>query len=336
MLLIQLYVQYKNYNERGARTFQFTRHNKFMVHKENAKEYAKRKSFVSRQVRELVAPYILENLKELYHHQLGTVYIDEGMKKIALPLQETASMCGYGILPKGSRMPIEEGKFIRGFTYWEKVDDIDLSVMGITEDGRQVEFSWRTMIKMISPAIVYSGDETSGYKGGSEYYDIDLNKFKNEYPSVRYLVFCNNVYSRIPFLLCRCKAGYMIREEMNSGEVFEPKTVASSFAINCDSTFAYLFGIDLEEREVVWLNLARSGSIQVAGDTSFEFLLDYFKLTNIFNVYDLFVMLASELTDDASMADVVVTDKQVITREGAVVIRSCDYEKILAYMNGKG
>ena len=128
----------------------------------------------------------------------------------------------------------------------------------------------------------------------------------------------------------------MIREEMNSGEVFEPKTVASSFAINCDSTFAYLFGIDLEEREVVWLNLARSGSIQVAGDTSFEFLLDYFKLTNIFNVYDLFVMLASELTDDASMADVVVTDKQVITREGAVVIRSCDYEKILAYMNGKG
>ena len=303
------------------------------VHKENPGEIQRRKSMVSKEIRDRVVPIVYNNLKELYKNKLGTVYIDERMKKIALPLQETASMGGFGVLPKGSRIPMQEGKIIRGFTYWEKVDDIDLSVIGITVDGMQREFSWRTMAGLNSSAIVYSGDQTSGYKGGSEYYDIDVAQFRKLYPDVKYIVFANNVYSRIPFLRCICKGGYMIREEVNSGEVYEPKTVASSFAINCDSTFAYLFGIDLDANELLWLNIARSGITQVAGTTSLAFLLDYFNLTSIINLYDVFEMLASNLTNDASIADVVITDEEVVTKEGAVVIRSCDVEKIMAYMN---
>lgn len=335
ILLIQLYIQYMNYNPNMGRTFQFVKNNTVIVHKEDDEERKRRKSIVSKEIRDMVVPIVYHNLKEIYKNKLGTVYIDNKMKKIALPIQETAAMGGFGVLPKGSRLPMEEGKIIRGFTYWEKVDDIDLSVIGMTEDGTQVEFSWRTMADLNSPAIVYSGDQTSGYKGGSEYYDIDVEKFRDEYPNVKYLVFANNVFSRIPFARCICKGGYMIREDVNSGEVFEPKTVASSFAINCDSTFAYLFGIDLDTNELLWLNIARRGITQVAGTTSLAFLLDYFKLTSIINVYDLFEMLATNLTKDASVADVVVTDEEVVTKEGAVVVRSCDVEKIMAYMNMK-
>ena len=125
----------------------------------------------------------------------------------------------------------------------------------------------------------------------------------------------------------------MIRNDIDSGEVFEPKTVASSFTINCDSTFAYLFGIDLDTKELIWLNIARRGVVQVAGTTSLAFLLDYFNLSSIINVYDLFEMLAEKLTDDSSVADVVVTDEEVATKEGAVVVHSYDVEKITAYMN---
>lgn len=333
ILLIQLYIHYMNYNEYSGRTFKFTKNNMLMVHKETLFEVKRRKSFVSKEVRNLVVPLIYKNLLDIYKGKLGTVYVDERMKKIALPLQETTSMCGFRVLPKGSRIPLGKGKIIRGFTYWEKVDDIDLSVMGITDEGTQEEFSWRTMAFATSPAIVYSGDQTSGYNGGSEYYDIDIEKFKNTYPNIKYLVFCNNVYSRIPFIRCNCKAGYMIRKDINTGEIFEPKTVESSFVINCDSTFAYLFGIDLEWNEFVWLNIAKSGGTQVAGTTSFDFLFDYFKMTSIINLYDLFFMLASSITTHPTQADVVVTDEDVSTKEDAILIRSCDYEKIVAYMN---
>lgn len=335
IVLIQLYIQHMNYKTENGRTFRFISNNMINVHKESADEVSRRKSIVSKDIRDRVVAIVYENLRTIYKNKLGIVYIDEKMKKIALPLQETASLGGFGVLPKGSRLPLKEGNIIRGFTYWERVDDIDLSVIGVTKDGGQIEFSWRTMLECNSPAIVYSGDQTSGYKGGSEYYDIDIKKFREEYPYVKYLVFTNNVYSCIPFKRCICKAGYMIREEANSGEVFEPKTVATSFDINCDSTYAYLFGIDLDTNELLWLNIARSGSIQVAGTTPYAFLLDYFNLTSIINVYDLFWMLASELTDDPSVADVVVTDEEVNTKETAIIVHSCDIEKIMEYMNMK-
>ena len=333
VLLIQLYIQYANSREEDARIFKFTKYNMLKLHKETSEEISRRKSGLPADIRDKVAKKVVQNLQELYQGKLGCVYIDEAMKKIALPIQETAGMGGFGILPKGSRLFLQQGNILRGFTYWEKVNDIDLSVMGLSQDGRMYEFSWRTMVRDTSPAIVYSGDQTSGYKGGSEYFDIDIEKFRSLYPDVRYLVFSNNVYSRIPFSECICKAGYMIREEMNSGEVFEPKTVASSFAITCDSTFAYLFAIDLETEELVWLNIAKSGSTTVAGETTFDFLFDYFKLTDIINVYDLFAMMAKSVTTDPMEADVVVTDAQVSRKEGSVQVRSCDTELIVAYMN---
>ena len=136
-------------------------------------------------------------------------YVNEypDMKNYALPLAESTSQGGFGVLARGSHIHIGERKKIRAFTYWEKVDDIDLSVLGLTEDGRQKEFSWRTMAERQSEAITYSGDQTAGFNGGSEYFDIDTAVFRKQYPRVRYLVFCNNVYSGINFDQCLCRAG---------------------------------------------------------------------------------------------------------------------------------
>ena len=35
----------------------------------------------------------------------------------------------------------------------------------------------------------------------------------------------------------------MLRDWDDSGQVYEPKTVKSAYLMNCESTFAYLFGI---------------------------------------------------------------------------------------------
>ena len=88
-----------------------------------------------------------------------------------------------------------------------------------------------------------------------EYFDLDIEGFKKRYPDIRYCILCDNVYTGTGFNNCICRAGFMMRDIVDSGEVFEPKTVQSSFAINCDSNFAYLFAIDLEKRKP-WLPLA--------------------------------------------------------------------------------
>lgn len=334
IVLLQLMLHYAKYSSKQTkRDFVFTAHNKTKVHHETEQEAERRKSLLSEEDAKAVFLKINQNLRKVLKGRLGKVYIDPAMKSIALPLQENASQGGVGVLPRGSRIPIETGKKIRAFTYWEKVDDIDLSVIGIGANGSQIEFSWRTMYQNQSSAILYSGDQTSGFDGGSEYFDVDVQEFQRLFPNIQYLIFCDNVYSRVDFDKCFCKAGFMTRDICDSGEVYEPKTVQSSYVVDCQSTFAYLFGIDLEKAEFVWLNTARNGNAAVAGATSLDFLAKYFDAVSTVNMYSFFEMMAAELVEDPSEAEVIVSDRAEDHVENAEIIQSCDFDKVLAWMN---
>ncbi len=336
IVLMQLFMHYSLYPEAvQPRAFKFTKFNMLKVHNETEDEWHKRKSQISKQKADLLAEKLLTIIKEQLNGRLGKVYISPNMNKYALPLQETTSQSGFGVLPRGSRLEIGPAKKLRAFTYWEKVDDIDLSVIGLSEDKKQIEFSWRTMAHSQSQAITYSGDETSGYYGGSEYFDVSIEQFKAKYPDIRYLIFCDNVYSGLNFDECFCKAGYMQRDIDDSGQVYEPKTVQSSFLVTCSSTFAYLFGIDLNTNEFVWLNISKSGTTRVAGTTPLAFLIDYFHAADIINMKSFFEMMAKEVVTDMGQAEVIVTDKAGDYPEGAEVIREYDFEKMIALINAR-
>ena len=332
LILLQLLFRYESVSQGKGRTFRFSRHNLLKVHTETPQEQDRRQSRLSEEQIKTLKSVIRSTLSERLKNRLGKVYVDPVMKNYALPLSESTSQGGFGVLSKGSRIHIGEGKKLRTFTYWEKVNDIDLSAFAFTEDGRKKEFSWRTMAAQQSGAIIFSGDETSGYHGGSEYFDINIPEFKERHPEYRYLVFCNNVFTGITFSKCFCKAGYMLRDEEDSGEIYEPKTIESAFLVDCESTFAYLFGIDMIKNEFIWLNQARNSNAQVAGSTSLTFLLDYFHTTEIFNVYDFFKMMAEELVEDPMEAEIVVSDHETAYADGAEMIREYDFEKIRAFM----
>lgn len=332
LILLQLLFRYEGRQRKDGRIFKFTQHNLMKVHYETSEESERCQSRLTEEQVKEVGKMIRSKLTENLRNRLGNVYIEPSMKNYALPLAENTSQGGFGVLSKGSRIPIDEGKKLRAFTYWEKVNDIDLSVFALTEDGDRREFSWRTMSRHQSGAITYSGDETSGYHGGSEYFDINILEFKALYSEYRYLIFCDNVYSGTNFCECFCKAGYMLRDWDDSGQVYEPKTVKSSYLVNCESTFAYLFGIDLFTNELIWLNVAKNSKSRVAGDTEISFLADYFHLTEIMNMYDFFSMMAEKIVDDPMEADVVVTDCEIEGAEKAEIIREYDFEKIRVLM----
>ena len=333
IILLQLLLHY--YSEPNPlRTFRFIKYNKMRKHTETPEESKSRKTNLANRDRKAASSAIQEILEKNLKGKLGKVYIDPLMKNIALPLQEGASQGGFGTLTKGSRVPLPEGKKLRAFTYWEKVNDIDLSVFGLDKNQKQTEFSWRNMAYNQSEAITFSGDQTSGFDGGSEYFDIDLKEFKKQKPDIRYLIFCNNIYTNdVTFDKCVCRAGYMFRDFEESGEVFEPKTVKSSYTINCTSRFAYLFGLDLTTNDFVWLNVGNENGSRIAATDNMSFLTQYFEMTKIFNVYDFFTLMAGEVVDVPKDAEIAVTDEEIETGEATEIIRSYDIEKIIAYLN---
>ena len=337
VLLIQLMLRYADgFNADDAalgRDFRFTRYNKLKLHSETEEEIRRRRSRLSPEERRQLYSFFSDMLRERLCGRLGKVYVDPGMRRMALPLQENTAQGGFGVLARGSRIPIGAGRKLRAFTYWEQVDDIDLSVIGMDAEGNQTEFSWRTMAERSGDAIVYSGDETSGFFGGSEYFDIDLDELRKQYPALETLVLCDNVYSNASFDKLFCKAGYMLRDSEDSGGIFEPKTVRSAFRINCSSRFAYLFGIDLRRREMVWLNMARSSGQNIAGESSLAFLIPTFHVTECINLYSFFEMMATELVEDPREAELIVSDRPDELCEGIEHIHSYDFDRILALMN---
>ncbi|MBP5224071.1 MAG: TerD family protein, partial [Lachnospiraceae bacterium] len=336
VLQLQLLTQYETYEAFGNRTFTFTHLELLRSHTETDEEKGRRRSYVPQEKRTELTRALREELAARWKGKLGKVYVSEELKKTALPVSESSAQGGFGVLPKGTRLPLPEGKKLRAFTYWEKVNDIDLSVIGLDAQNRQHEFSWRTMASNQSGAITYSGDQTSGYNGGSEFFDIDLPLFRETHPEIRYMIFCNNVYtSGVGFDGCVCTAGYMLRDTEDSGEVFDPKTVLSSYTINCPASYAFLFALDLERNEFVWLNAAVNSSAPVAGDTNVTVLNRLFKATDIMSLYDLLVLQASSLTDDPAEADVVATDKEVEAREDALRIHSYDIDVMLRLIETK-
>ena len=349
IMLVQLLLKYGAYayckEGDAARTFLFVRLGKLRVHRETEKESARRKAGSTREIGERMTIWLLEQLENACRGTLGKVYVDEGIRNSALPLQQGTSMGGFGTLPRGTRIPIPKGKKIRAFTYWEKVDDIDLSCIALEDGDAMMEFSWRTYAW--AEGLDFSGDETSGYHGGSEYFDVNPSEFlEANGAGWHYLVFCANVYSDemeiddtwVPcvFSNCTCRAGYMLRDVIDSGEVFEPATVQTSFVINCSSRSAYLFAIDLRDPAIIWLNLGENSMRNIAGEGDVSFLKGYLNTVDIITLRDFAQMLATEMVDDPAEADVVFSDEpdeSLALREGAELIRSRNEASILKLLN---
>ena len=333
ILLLQLLIRYGTYHDEGARTFKFVRFNLMTIHNETAKEARERKSLLQPLMIDLLKRHLLTELKACLKNRVGKVYIEDGMDRYAVPIQEGTTNTGFGVLPRGSRIAIPEDKKIRAFVYWEKVDDIDLSMIGLDHNGKQYEFSWRSMAFLQSKAVTFSGDETSGYDGGSEYFDLDPEAFLKEHPHIETLIFNANVYSGTPFSENRCRAGYMTRDILDSGEIYEPKTVQSAFSVNCDSTMAHLFALDLKTREFVWLNTGVESNQTVAGEASLAYLTPYFDILKVINFKSFFEMMATELVGAFEEADLVIGEKEYTLKEGAEQISPRDYEKVFRYLS---
>ena len=195
---------------------------------------------------------------------LGKVFVDEQMRNYPVPLTQRSASKALRTIPRGSRLPLGDGGTVRFFLWWKEGEvngkptgrvDIDLSAVLYDADWRYVEHISYTNLKSETYRAAHSGDIVTAPQGACEFIDLEIESIVRY--GGRYVVTALNSFSGQPFsTLPECYAGWMLRKEPQSGEVFEPQTVQQKIDVAANTRICIPVILDLVAQQVIWADLA--------------------------------------------------------------------------------
>lgn len=167
---------------------------------------------------------------------------------------------------------LNDGKTLRFFNFWDNSNGtkdgfVDLGVAALSDSLEMLmTCSWNTWVES-DQVFTYSGDKfVIVGDSAAEYIDCDLDALATHLGAApRYLVATLDAYLGVPFSKLETFAGVMVRKEPNSGEVFEPLTVAEAAQTLVPATCAIPFIVDLQESKMIWLDA--TNGVTAAGTT---------------------------------------------------------------------
>lgn len=293
---------------------------------------------------------------------LGNVFVDPKLESYIVPFSQRSASKAVKTFTRGSRIPIgKDAKAIRSFIWWTNTADnggyysdsrvdIDLSVAIYDSDWNPAGHVSYTRLRDNDMKAYHSGDITNGGppdgNGVAEFIDIDIDSIAKK---ARYAVFQIYSYTRHKFKeLPNCRFGWMEREYVNSGEIFEPRTVQMKMDLTADSISAIPVIFDCWNREFIWcdMNLSNNRSYFAFGGNNVESNLRSinwvcYAMTHMSkaNMYDLAVLNAQArgtLVNDRDEADIIFsndTAKPLVvqeTEDGQKVVEK-DVQVVTAY-----
>lgn len=255
---------------------------------------------------------------------LGKVYIDEVLKDYTVPFSLRSAGKTMISVSRGSRIAIDDSaKIIRPFIWWtntkDNIIDVDLSVAVFADDWNCLEHVSYNNLESDRFGICHSGDIINGGpvdgEGAAEFIDLDIDKALSA--GARYAVFNVYNFSNESFSKMEHAAfGFMTRNDMKSGEIFEPSTVKQRMDLASATTTCIPVIFDLKERVFVWCDMALTadhvragfGGINVESNlpsvvVTCKAMVDVKKP----NLYDLFTFNAKArgvITDNPDEADI--------------------------------
>lgn len=255
---------------------------------------------------------------------LGKVYIDETLKNYTVPFSLRSAGKTMTAVSRGSRIAIDDSaKIIRPFIWWtntkDNIIDVDLSVAIFADDWNCLEHVSYNNLESDRFGICHSGDIINGGpvdgEGAAEFIDLDIDKALSA--GARYAVFNVYNFSNESFLKMEHAAfGFMTRNDMKSGEIFEPSMVKQRMDLASATTTCIPVIFDLKERVFVWCDMALTadhvragfGGINVESNlpsvvVTCKAMVDVKKP----NLYDLFTFNAKArgvITDNPDEADI--------------------------------
>lgn len=204
---------------------------------------------------------------------LGKVYINEALKDYTVPFSLRSAGKTMISVSRGSRIAIDDSaKIIRPFIWWtntkDNIIDVDLSVAVFADDWNCLEHVSYNNLESDRFGICHSGDIINGGpvdgEGVAEFIDLDIEKALSA--GARYAVFNVYNFSNENFSKMEHAAfGFMIRNDMKSGEIFEPSTVKQRMDLASATTTCIPVIFDLKERVFVWCDMALTADHVRAG-----------------------------------------------------------------------
>lgn len=202
---------------------------------------------------------------------IENVYIDEELYNYPVPMNIRNQLDGLKVIPRGTRFYIENN-YIRFFMYWMNSDeriDLDLSTGFYDENWEMVNHISYTNSRDKKIDSCHSGDITDAPNGASEFIDINIKKLKDN--GIKYFVPSIFSYTEQSFYqVPKALFGWMGRERINSGEIYEPLTVKNKFNLTSEGSISVPFVFDVEKREVTWLDLALENEGFLSGPNNIE------------------------------------------------------------------
>lgn len=257
---------------------------------------------------------------------IGKVYLDEALKNYLVPFSQRSANKSVKAVVRGSKLDVAESmKTIRTFLYWKDGSkdwgtDIDLSAVMYDEAWGYLEHVSYTNLRSTKYKSSHSGDITSAPAGASEFIDLDIQSVRNF--GGRYIVFSIHSFSGEAFNeLPECFMGWMSRENPNSGEIYEPKTVENRMDITSDSKICIPMILDLQDNKIIWTDVALRTEPDYANnveENQMGMVLMGKALTSLVkpNLYDLFklhIEARGELCANIEEADLIFSMDKGIT-----------------------
>lgn len=193
------------------------------------------------------------------------VWIDPICKKLLLPTLTKHVSDNTLMVGRGSRFAIQHD-IVRLFMWWTNIEcdlswfdrvDLDLGASFLNDEFVVTKYvNWTNLRD--SDISYHSGDITDAPlpDGASEFVDINLPKFRDS-NDVKYVaVIINNYTGQLFSQLPNAIAGWMERDEINSGEIYEPSTVAGKFKLTTNSTAMIPFIVDVDNNEIIWCDIS--------------------------------------------------------------------------------
>lgn len=249
---------------------------------------------------------------------LGKCYLDLRLKSYLVPFAQRSAAKALRTLVRGSRLPLPECTTLRFFVWWKNGTsraDIDLS--SAMYDAEYKHISTVAYYNLKDFGGHHSGDITDAPNGAAEFIDVSLDKCREK--RVRYVVMCLNSFTQRPYCdLPECFAGWMARAKPNSGEVFEPKTVADKVDVAADTRFCLPAVFDLESREVIWADIALATVPRFANNVRNHLggvslmlrAITQLRKTDLHTLFDLHIRARGERVDAPSAAKTVFAADQ--------------------------
>lgn len=269
---------------------------------------------------------------------LGKVYVDEEFKNYLVPFSQRSASSTNKSVVRGSQLPIKsDATAVRAFIWWTNTSkgngwdagrvDIDLSAAIYDSDWNYVEHVSYTRLRSGKMKAFHSGDITNGGslngKGVAEFIDVDIDAVAENGRYIVYQVY--NYTGQHYSSLENCRFGWMEREDVQSGEIFEPTTVNMVMDVNAEGVTAIPAIFDCVERKFIWcdmnLGIERShhGGINlesnISGVTATCYAMTHLNKPNIYDLAMLNAMARGTVVTDRNEADIIFSNDTTVPFE---------------------